>query len=134
MRRGVFRSSRASDHNFVTSAACGPFCPWSISNSTRSPSASDLNPLPWMALKWTKTSGPPSRDKNPYPFASLNHFTVPVIRAIERTSYGEAVIVEPASRTAVLRQADAIALASQASPTWGETACDASEASFVQLV
>jgi hypothetical protein len=35
-----------------------------------------------MALKWTKTSGPPSREMNPKPFASLNHLTVPVMRAI----------------------------------------------------
>src|SRR3954470_13014159 len=35
-----------------------------------------------MALKWTKTWGPPSLEMNPKPFASLNHFTVPVMRAI----------------------------------------------------
>ena len=66
----------------VTSAACGPFCPWTISNSTLSPSARDLKPFPWMALKCTKTSGPPSREMKPNPFASLNHFTVPLMRAL----------------------------------------------------
>src|SRR5690348_16192286 len=68
---------------FVTSAAWGPFCPWTTSNSTLSPSARDLKPEPCIALKWTKTSGPPSREMKPKPLASLNHFTVPVIRAIE---------------------------------------------------
>src|SRR5689334_20095454 len=67
----------------VTSAACGPFCPCTTSNSTLSPSARDLKPLPCIALKWTKTSGPPSREMKPKPLASLNHFTVPVILAIE---------------------------------------------------
>jgi len=62
---------------FVTFEACGPLGPWVISNSTRSPSASDLKPSPEMALKWTNTSGPPSWEMNPYPFASLNHFTLP---------------------------------------------------------
>src|SRR5438045_1297644 len=67
----------------VTSAACGPFWPCTTSNSTLSPSARDLKPLPPIALKWTKTSGPPSREMKPNPLASLNHFTVPVMRAIE---------------------------------------------------
>src|SRR3954471_1678068 len=67
----------------VTSAACGPFCPCTTSNSTLSPSARDLNPEPLIALKWTKTSGPPSREMKPNPLASLNHLTVPVMRAIE---------------------------------------------------
>src|SRR5215218_5800835 len=40
-----------------------------------------------MALKCTKTSGPPSREMKPKPFASLNHFTVPLMRAMNRTSY-----------------------------------------------
>jgi len=35
-----------------------------------------------MALKCTNTSAPPSRWMKPKPFASLNHFTVPLIRAI----------------------------------------------------
>jgi hypothetical protein len=43
------------------------------------PSPRDLNPLPATALKWTKTSAPPpSGVMKPYPFSSLNHFTVPV--------------------------------------------------------
>lgn len=32
--------------NFVTFSAAGPFCPCTMSNSTRSPSVSDLNPPP----------------------------------------------------------------------------------------
>src|SRR5436190_20170126 len=32
--------------NFVTFSAAGPFCPWTTSNSTRSPSASVLKPPP----------------------------------------------------------------------------------------
>jgi len=35
-----------------------------------------------IALKWTNTSGPPSLEMKPKPFASLNHFTVPVMRAM----------------------------------------------------
>src|SRR3954470_18428471 len=31
-----------------------------------------------MAVWWTNTSGPSSRAMNPKPFASLNHFTLPV--------------------------------------------------------
>src|SRR6266566_1891774 len=72
-----------SQLTFVTSAACGPFWPWTTSNSTLSPSARDLNPDPLIALKCTKTSGPPSREIKPNPLASLNHLTVPVMRAIE---------------------------------------------------
>src|SRR5215211_3419544 len=52
-----------------------------MSNSTRSPSASVLKPLPWMAEWWTKQSfWPPSGVMKPKPLASLNHFTVPVVR------------------------------------------------------
>ena len=39
----VAPAERAS---LVTFSAAGPFWPWTTSNSTRSPSASDLNPLP----------------------------------------------------------------------------------------
>src|SRR5687768_10989855 len=89
---------------FVTSAACGPFCPCTISNSTLSPSARDLKPLPWMALKWTKTSGPPSRDMKPNPFASLNHFTVPEMRsAILLPPYLALPTYRTTARTAVLQ-------------------------------
>src|SRR5581483_5066549 len=35
-------------------------------------------PSPTIALKCTKTSGPPSWEMKPYPFSGLNHFTVPV--------------------------------------------------------
>src|SRR6185436_9319144 len=52
-----------------------------MSNSTRSPSASDLKPLPWIAEWWTKQSfWPFSGVMKPKPLASLNHLTVPVIR------------------------------------------------------
>src|SRR5215208_785955 len=86
-RFSVGMGPRAQPSTFRTSLACGPFCPCTISNSTRSPSASDLKPCAWMALKWTKTSGPPSREMNPKPFASLNHFTVPSIRAMRLPSF-----------------------------------------------
>src|SRR3954467_6659864 len=66
-----------------TLLACGPFCPWVVSNSTWSPSLSDLKPDASIALKWTKTSLLPSSGViNPKPFASLNHFTVPLAIAI----------------------------------------------------
>ena len=42
--------------SFVTFSAAGPLAPWTMSNSTRSPSASVLKPLPWMAEWWTKQS------------------------------------------------------------------------------
>src|SRR5712691_349845 len=66
-----------------TFAACGPLGPCCSSNSTFSPSARLRKPSDWMAVWWTKTSfPPPSGVMNPKPFASLNHFTVPVaIRA-----------------------------------------------------
>src|SRR5438477_12795210 len=52
-----------------------------MSISTRSPSASVLKPLTWMAEWWTKQSfWPPSGVMKPKPLASLNHFTVPVVR------------------------------------------------------
>src|SRR5689334_1399060 len=46
--------------NLVTFSAAGPFCPCTTSNSTRSPSTSDLKPPPWMADWWTKQSFSPS--------------------------------------------------------------------------
>jgi hypothetical protein len=52
-----------------------------MSNSTASPSASDLKPFPSIALKCTKQSfWPLSGVMNPNPYASLNHFTLPVVR------------------------------------------------------
>src|SRR6478735_6696989 len=54
-----------------------------MSNSTFSPSARDLNPSAWIAEWCTKQSfAPPSGVMKPKPFASLNHFTVPVVRAM----------------------------------------------------
>jgi hypothetical protein len=76
-RRG--RKGRAQ--SLTTFSAAGPFWPWAISNSTRSPSFRLLKPSPWMALWWTKQSLDPSSGvMKPYPLASLNHFTVPVVR------------------------------------------------------
>src|SRR3990172_906544 len=83
-RRGVFsfpgrNPEIVRDYLALTTlAACGPLGPWVMSNSTRSPSWRDLKPSARMALKWTNTSGPFSWLMNPNPFASLNHFTLPV--------------------------------------------------------
>src|SRR3979409_2155353 len=63
----------------VTFFASGPFAPSAPSNSTFAPSASDLKPSPAIALWWTNRSLPPASGvMKPYPFASLNHLTVPV--------------------------------------------------------
>src|SRR5581483_8923518 len=63
----------------TTLFASGPFVPSTASNCTCAPSASDLKPSPAIDEWWTNTSFPPSAGvMNPYPFASLNHFTVPV--------------------------------------------------------
>src|SRR5688572_17136102 len=60
-------------------AAAGPFGPCTTSNETFCASFRDLKPLPWMLLWWAKRSLPPSSGvMKPKPFASLNHFTVPV--------------------------------------------------------
>src|SRR6185437_4319567 len=67
----------------MTFRASGPFCPSDGSNSTFAPSVRVLKPSPAIALKWTNTSLPPASGvMKPYPFASLNHLTVPV--AIEK--------------------------------------------------
>src|ERR1044071_3030099 len=66
----------------ITLAACSPLSPVLTSNSTAWPSASVLNPSICIAEKWTNTSSPPSCSMNPYPFASLNHFTFPRAMAI----------------------------------------------------
>src|SRR5512147_1138520 len=59
--------------------ACLPFGPCVTSNETFCPSFRVLNPLMLMAEKCAnKSSLPSSGVMNPYPFASLNHFTVPV--------------------------------------------------------
>src|SRR5581483_8708075 len=72
--RGTGKSRQA----LRTLAACRPFGPRVTSNSTRSPSTRLLKPCAWIALKCTNTSSPPSWVMKPKPFASLNHFTVPV--------------------------------------------------------
>src|SRR6266566_9125847 len=61
-----------------TFCACSPFGPWATSNSTLSPSARLRKPSAWIAVKWTNTSGPDSCAIKPKPFASLNHFTLPL--------------------------------------------------------
>src|SRR5918911_2511832 len=69
----------------TTLFASGPFAPSAESNCTCAPSVSDLNPSPTIDEWWTNTSLPPSAGAmKPYPFESLNHFTVPV--AIQNTS------------------------------------------------
>src|SRR4051794_30291134 len=59
--------------------ACFPFGPSVTSNDTFWPSCSDLNPEALIAEKCANKSSPPwSGVMKPKPFASLNHFTVPV--------------------------------------------------------
>src|SRR6185436_9408267 len=59
--------------------ACLPFGPVVTSNETFWPSFSVLNPGMLIAEKCAnRSSPPPSGVMNPKPFASLNHFTVPV--------------------------------------------------------
>src|SRR5438105_15038847 len=63
--------------------AVWPFWPCVTSDETFWPSFSDLNPLIWIELWWAKRSLPPSSGvMNPKPFASLNHFTLPVAMSI----------------------------------------------------
>src|SRR5437764_579458 len=80
--RGERRAPQLLGHpsSWTTFVACGPFSPSAVSNSTFAPSGRDLNPSPEIALWWTKRSlpDPSSGEMNPYPFESLNHFTVPV--------------------------------------------------------
>ena len=68
---------RESDQTRVTFAAWKPLGPFNKSNSTVSPSFKVRYPFSWIAEKWTKTSSPVERWIKPYPFAPLNHFTVP---------------------------------------------------------
>src|SRR6056297_519614 len=71
------------DQIVTTFEACGPLAPSVTSNWTFWPSARLLKPEPVSALKCTNTSLPPSScEIKPKPFASLNHFTVPVVVAI----------------------------------------------------
>src|SRR5436853_7485749 len=61
----------------MTFDACRPLGPLSNSNSTTSPSLRVRYPFSWITEKCTNTSSPVERWINPYPFAPLNHFTVP---------------------------------------------------------
>src|SRR5512145_2565375 len=66
--------------------ACLPFGPWVTSKLTFWPSFRVLKPCIWIAEKCANRSSPPSSGvMNPYPFASLNHLTVPV--AIQLVPY-----------------------------------------------
>src|SRR5512138_865718 len=59
--------------------ACLPFGPWVTSKLTFWPSFSVLKPCMLIAEKCAnRSSPPPSGVMKPNPFASLNHFTVPV--------------------------------------------------------
>src|SRR5215472_8622784 len=67
----------ANFYTRTTLAAWKPFGPLVRSNSTVSPSFKLRYPFSWIAEKCTNTSSPVERWMNPYPFAPLNHFTVP---------------------------------------------------------
>jgi len=73
------RGTSLVNYFLMTLIALRPFGPFSTSKLTESPSARDLNPLPWMEEWWTKTSLPSSLVIKPKPLESLNHFTVPVV-------------------------------------------------------
>lgn len=61
------------------SDACFPLGESRTSKMTLSPSLSDLKPSWTICVKWAKRSAEPSSGvMKPKPFASLNHFTVPV--------------------------------------------------------
>ena len=63
----------------VTFVACIPLGPSTMSNWTCWPSLRVRNPSILMEEWWTKMSPPPpSRSMKPYPFLSLNHFTLPI--------------------------------------------------------
>src|SRR5688572_190212 len=66
-----------------TLAARGPFGLSTTSNLTLSPSLRVRKPSDRISEWWTKTSGPPSRDRKPKPLDSLNHFTVPSIMNVQ---------------------------------------------------
>src|SRR3954463_3824155 len=79
---GPFHSAKPLARNYAvgrTFVAWGPFCPSVASNSTFAPSERDLKPSPEMPVWWTNRSFDPSSGvMKPYPFSSLNPFTVPV--------------------------------------------------------
>src|SRR5258706_10778793 len=75
--RGLVLQDISGYEMTVTFDAARPLGPFSTSNSTLSPSFKLLYPLAEIALKWTNTSSPPSREMKPKPFAALNHLTVP---------------------------------------------------------
>src|SRR5262245_7844129 len=85
-----------------------------------------------MALKWTKTSGPPSREMKPYPLASLNHFTVPVRRAMIVPLAKNCGSLIPRRRGNYPRRRDPT-IASLRPPVEQRRRLEAVGASFVQL-
>src|SRR6478736_4011490 len=85
--------SRGSAQTLVTFSAAGPFWPCTMSNSTLSPSASERNPSALIAVWCTKQSfSPDAGVMKPKPFASLNHFTVPWMRAIVLTFHEKSFV------------------------------------------
>ena len=58
-------AARADLRTRRTFCASSPFRPGPTSNSTACPSSRVRYPLPWMAEKWTNTSGPSSREMKP---------------------------------------------------------------------
>src|SRR5581483_631968 len=77
---GLLRCARPGYSIARMLEAWAPLGPCVISNDTRWFSFSDLKPFIWIAEKCANTSFPPSSGvMKPNPFASLNHFTVPVL-------------------------------------------------------
>src|SRR6185369_1100655 len=74
--------------------ACFPLGPVVTSKLTFCPSLSDLNPCMLIAEKCANRSSPPSSGvMNPYPFASLNHLTVPVAIVLLPSRMNERVLL-----------------------------------------
>src|ERR1051325_2917842 len=76
-RGGSFRKRCGGTQTGRTLAACLPFGPSTMSNSTVWPSVNVRRPSPVIALERTKPSSPPDRAMKPSPFSLLNRFTVP---------------------------------------------------------
>src|SRR6266536_2470106 len=74
--------------------ACFPLGPWVTSKLTFWPSFNDLKPCMLIAEKCANRSSPPSSGvMNPYPFASLNHLTVPVAIVLLPSRMNERVLL-----------------------------------------
>jgi hypothetical protein len=81
-----WESMRFCQVALFTFLASGPRSLSSTSKMTMSPSDRVLNPVMSMAEKWTKTSRPSFSLMKPYPFLSLNHFTVPFAKTLTSSS------------------------------------------------